>query len=51
MKIVSNADFALLLDCTRQFIDTPCDISDLKGVNQRRRGRLLLKKLLKKLSR
>lgn len=45
MKTISNADFTLLLDCARQFVDTPCDISDLKGVNQRRRGRLLLKKL------
>ena len=47
MKTISNADFALLLACARSYIDTPCDISDLKGVNQRRRGRLLLKKLAK----
>lgn len=47
MKTISNADFALLLDCVRRYVDTPCDINDLKGVNQRRRGRLLLKKLAK----
>lgn len=45
MKTVSNADFDLLLACVRSYVDTPCDTSDLKGVNQRRRGRQLLKKL------
>ena len=47
MKTISNADFSLLLDCVRRYVDTPCDINDLRGVNQRRRVRLVIKKLRK----
>lgn len=47
MKTVSNNDYALLLAIAESYVQTPCPTTDLKGINQRRRGRLLLRKLLK----
>lgn len=45
MRTVSNADLSLLLAIAETFSETPCAVTDTRGINQRRLARKIIKKL------
>lgn len=47
MRTLSNADLYLLLAAAESFSQSPCETTDTRGINQRRRVRLVIKKLRK----
>jgi len=47
MRTLSNADLQLLLAAAESFSQSPCETTDTRGINQRRRVRLVIKKLRK----
>ena len=47
MRTLSNADLHLLLAAAEYFSQSPCETTDTRGINQRRRVRLVIKKLRK----
>lgn len=49
MITVSNSDFACLLECLSETIDTYQETGDLKAYNKYRRRKLMLSRLKKKM--